>query len=94
MKTFLTQESINKEIDNKLEQAIVLNKQAQWYLKEGETVKAILFCDLAEELVKQAEELKELRILLFEFSPLPIQEYHFIQGNGRVEEMVAIIDLN
>jgi len=94
MKTFLNKKDIDQEINTLLDQATVVNIQAQAYLSEGDLDNAMLFCGIAEELVEEAGELRKLKDILFVFSPLPVQEYHFIQGNNKVEEMVAVIDLN
>jgi hypothetical protein len=94
MKTFLNKKDIDNEIDAKLEQALIINKQAQAYLEDGDMDNAYLFCDIAEKLIDEAGELRELRLMLFSYTPTPTQEYHFIQGNNRVDEMVAVIDLN
>lgn len=94
MKTFLTQDSINKEIDSKLEQATAINHQAQAFLSDGDMDNAHLFCDIAEELLNEAEKLKELRLVLFSYTPEPNQEWHFILGANRVDEMVVVVDLN
>ena len=94
MKTFLNKKDIDNEIDVKLEQATTINIQAQAFLSDGDFDNANLFCNIAEELLAEADELRELRLMLFAFCPDPIQEYHFIQGNNRVEEMVLVVDLN
>jgi len=91
---FLNKKDIDNEIDAKLEQALVINKQAQAFLNDGDMDNARLFCDMAEELNDEVNELQSLRRMLFAFSPISPQEYHFIQGSNRVSEMVVVVDLN
>lgn len=94
MKTFLNKKDIDNEIDLLLNRAEIINNQASLYVEENDLVNANLFLDLADRLLEEVDELKELRKMLFAFCPEPIQEYHFIQGNNRVEEMVVVVDLN